>query len=78
MVSTGFSSGEREGRKIRVMFFGTTKAGVVCQPARSSSRTAWAPLATLTCSNLNGQHVSTSVDTCPAMTKAGYRRAPRV
>ncbi len=43
--STGFSSGAREGSKIIVMFFGTARAGVVCHPARSSSRTAWAPLA---------------------------------
>ena len=48
MFSTGFSSGAREGRKTRVMFFGTTRLPVVCQPARSSSRTAWAPLATTT------------------------------
>ena len=29
------------------MFFGTARAPVVCHPARSSSRTAWAPLATV-------------------------------
>ena len=43
MFSTGFSSGAREGRKIGVMFSGTTSLLVVCQPARSSSRTACAP-----------------------------------
>src|SRR5215217_1986837 len=43
MFSTGLSSGAREGRKTRVMFFGTTKRPVVCQPARSRRSTAWAP-----------------------------------
>src|SRR5215213_4717895 len=33
MFSTGLSSGVREGRKTRVMFFGTTRRPVVCQPA---------------------------------------------
>src|SRR5215210_6564758 len=33
MFSTGLSSGAREGRKTRVMFFGTTRRPVVCQPA---------------------------------------------
>src|SRR5215203_759675 len=43
MFSTGLSSGAREGRKTRVMFFGTTRRELVCQPARSSRSTAWAP-----------------------------------
>src|SRR5215204_2476829 len=43
MFSTGLSSGAREGRKTRVMFFGTTRRPVVCQPARSRRSTAWAP-----------------------------------
>ena len=47
MFSTGFSSGAREGRKIGVMFSGTSSLPVVCHPARSSSRTACAPSATL-------------------------------
>src|SRR5829696_9218209 len=34
MFSTGLSSGAREGRKTRVMFFGTTRRELVCQPAR--------------------------------------------
>ena len=39
--------GAREGRKTRVMFFGTTRRPVVCQPARSRRSTAWrAPLHT--------------------------------
>src|SRR4051794_26296454 len=42
MFSTGLSSGAREGRKTRVMFFGTTRRPVVCQPARSRRSTAWA------------------------------------
>jgi hypothetical protein len=46
--STGFNSGERDGRRIGVMFFGPFQiAPVVCHPARSSSSTAWAPLATM-------------------------------
>lgn len=44
--STGFSSGARDGRKISVMFLGMSSFAVVCQPARSSSRTAWARRAT--------------------------------
>src|SRR3954452_23112394 len=42
MFSTGLSSGAREGRRIMVMLLGTARAAVVCHPARSSSRTAWA------------------------------------
>jgi hypothetical protein len=45
--STGFSSGAREGRKIGVMLSGTSSLLVMCDPALSSSRTAWAPAATL-------------------------------
>src|SRR5829696_9044510 len=41
--STGFNSGEREGRRISVMFFGTSSLSVVCQPARSRRRTACEP-----------------------------------
>ena len=44
MFSTGFSSGAREGRKIGVMLSGTSSLPVVCHPARSRSRTAWAPV----------------------------------
>ena len=47
MFSTGFSSGAREGRKVRVMLSGTLSLPAVCHPARSRSRTAWAPSATL-------------------------------
>lgn len=47
MFSTGLSSGARDGRKMSVMLFGTTRLPVVCHPARSSSRTACAPLATV-------------------------------
>src|ERR1700735_2650952 len=43
IFSTGFSSGAREGRKIGVMFSGTSSLPVVCHPARSSTRTACAP-----------------------------------
>ena len=46
MFSTGFSSGDRDGRKISVMFEGTASAVVVCHPARSRSKTACAPDAT--------------------------------
>lgn len=46
MFSTGFSSGERDGKKISVILEGTTRLVVVCQPARSSNRTAWASVAT--------------------------------
>ena len=46
MFSTGFNSGEREGRKIGVMFLGILSFPVVCHPARSSSRTACARFAT--------------------------------
>src|SRR5215217_7170633 len=44
MFSTGLSSGAREGRKTRVMFFGTTKRPVVCQPARSRRSNRLPPL----------------------------------
>ena len=44
--STGFSSGERDGRGRSVMFPGTTSAPARCQPARSRMRTAWASGAT--------------------------------
>jgi hypothetical protein len=37
MFSTGFSSGERDGKKIIVMFFGMFSFSVVCQLARSNS-----------------------------------------
>jgi len=47
MFSTGFSLEEREVKKISEMFFGTTSLAVLCHPARSSSRTAWAPFATV-------------------------------
>ena len=40
MFSCGFSSGARDGRKIRVMFAGTMRWFVMCHPARSSSRAA--------------------------------------
>jgi hypothetical protein len=42
MFSTGVSSGARDGRKIGVMLPGTSSLAVVCHPARSSNRTAWA------------------------------------
>ena len=42
-----FSSGARDGRKISVMFLGTLRLPVVCQPARSRSSTAWLLLATV-------------------------------
>ncbi|EGG78638.1 hypothetical protein SXCC_00619 [Gluconacetobacter sp. SXCC-1] len=44
--STGFSSGARDGRKIRLTLRGILSLGVVCHPARSSRTTAWAPRAT--------------------------------
>jgi hypothetical protein len=47
MVYTGFSSGAREGRKMSVRFLGTRRWLLVCHPARSSSKTTWAPLATV-------------------------------
>lgn len=47
ICSTGFNSGERDGRKISVMFFGTVSILVVCHPARSSSSTACDPRATM-------------------------------
>src|SRR5215203_3457907 len=47
ICSTGFSSGARDGRKISVMFLGTLRLPVVCQPARSRSSTAWLLLATV-------------------------------
>jgi hypothetical protein len=40
IFSTGFSSGAREGKKIRVMFFGMLSFSVVSHPARSRSKTA--------------------------------------
>src|ERR1700733_1991261 len=43
-LSTGFSSGAREGRKIGVMVWGMSSLLVVCRPARSRMRTAWAAL----------------------------------
>src|ERR671910_418711 len=43
----GFSSGARDGRKISVMFLGTLRLPVVCQPARSRSSTAWLLLVTV-------------------------------
>ena len=42
MFSTGLSSGAREGKKTGVMFPGMWSSPVVCQPARSTKRTAWA------------------------------------
>ena len=45
-LSTGFSYGAREGKKIGVIFLGTPSLEVVCHPARSSSSTARAPAAT--------------------------------
>ena len=42
VAKDGFSSGAREGRKIGVMFSGTSTLPVVFHPARSSSRTACA------------------------------------
>src|SRR6516165_2509571 len=46
MFSVGLSSGDLGGRDIKVMFFGTSSALAVCQPARSRTRMAWAPAAT--------------------------------
>jgi hypothetical protein len=40
--STGLSSGAREGRKIGVMLSGTSSLLVVCHPALSRMRAAWA------------------------------------
>jgi hypothetical protein len=45
--STGFSSGERGGSGRSVMLTGTTSDPARCQPAWSSSRTAWASGATM-------------------------------
>src|SRR5512134_2469464 len=41
--STGLSSGERGGRGRMVMLSGTVSLSVVCHPAWSNMRTAWAP-----------------------------------
>ena len=42
MFSTGFNSGEREGSRMMVRFFGTLSLPVLCQPARSIRTTPWA------------------------------------
>ena len=47
MFSTGFNSGEREGSRMMVRFFGTLSLPVLCQPARSIRTTPWALAATL-------------------------------
>jgi hypothetical protein len=40
MFSTGFSSGDRDGRKRMVRFFATFSFSVTCQPALSMRMTA--------------------------------------
>ncbi len=37
MFSTGFSSGERDGSRMMVRFFGTLSLPVLCHPARSGT-----------------------------------------
>ena len=66
--STGFSSGERDGSMISVMFFGISSLSVVCQPARSRRRTACAPRATVHRSHRYG---------AASWVSAKGRRAPR-
>src|SRR3954454_11989526 len=46
MFSTGFNSGARAGSSTSVRLSGTTRSLVQCHPARSISRTPWAPGAT--------------------------------
>src|SRR3954470_6515574 len=46
MFSTGFNSGARAGRSTSVRLSGTTRSLARCHPARSISRTPWAPGAT--------------------------------
>src|SRR3954469_773125 len=46
MFSTGFNSGARAGSSTSVRLSGTTRSLARCHPARSISRTPWAPGAT--------------------------------
>src|SRR3954464_15731913 len=46
MFSTGFNSGARAGNSTSVRLSGTTRSLARCHPARSISRTPWAPGAT--------------------------------
>src|SRR3954454_15983974 len=46
MFSTGFNSGDRAGSSTSVRLSGTTRSLARCHPARSISRTPWAPGAT--------------------------------
>src|SRR3954449_5819403 len=46
MFSTGFNSGARAGSSTSVRLSGTTRCLARCHPARSISRTPWAPGAT--------------------------------
>src|SRR3954453_9064282 len=46
MFSTGFNSGARAGSSTSVRLSGTTRSVARCHPARSISRTPWAPGAT--------------------------------
>src|SRR5215208_2876554 len=43
MFSTGFNSGARAGSSTSVRLSGTTRSWAQCHPARSISRTPWAP-----------------------------------
>ena len=43
IFSTGFSSGDLGGKGMSVMLDGITSLSVICHPARSTMRTAWAP-----------------------------------
>src|SRR3984957_16664271 len=70
--STGFSSGAREGREIGVMLLGTSSLPVVCHPARSRSRTAWAAAAII----LIGERHLIVID--GDKSRIGDRRAMRV
>ena len=42
MFSTGFSSGDFDGNRMIVRFYGTINFPVLCHPARSIKTTAWA------------------------------------